>query len=244
MDITIFESLLAVLAFFTSALSGTIGMGGGVVLVSLMTFFLSWKELIPIHGVVQLVSNSSRAFLLKEHIAWTLFFPFLVGAPFGALFAYFAIKEISDPKMALGLIVLLIFYTLFKPKKLPALNIPKWSFAILGMISGFLGVLVGATGPFLAPFLLRDDLEKKQVVATKAFCQMVTHLTKVPVFVAMGFVYLDRWFLIVLLCVAAFLGTRLGVKILHRLPEKMFVGLYKVALFVAALRLIWKIGEF
>ena len=244
METSLFEYFILPIAFLTSALSGTIGMGGGVVLVSLMTFFLNWKNLIPIHGVVQLVSNSSRAFLLREHIAWFLFFPFLVGAPFGALFAFYAIKEVSDPKVALGLIVVLIFYTLFKPKKLPALHVPHWGFAVLGLISGFLGVLVGATGPFLAPFFLRKDLEKKQVVATKAFCQMVTHISKVPVFWAIGFDYGGRWLLIFTLCCAAVLGTKLGVHILHRLPEKVFVTLYKGALLVAALRLLWKIGEF
>ena len=238
------DFFLVPITFLTSALSGVIGMGGGVVLVSLMTFFMVWREVIPIHGVVQLVSNSSRAFLLKEHIAWSLFFPFLVGSPVGALLAFFVVKDIENPKVALFLIVLLIFYVLFKPKKMPALNIPSWCFVFLGVISGFMGVLVGATGPFLAPFFLRNDLEKQQIVATKAFCQTVTHLSKIPVFLAMGFVYRERWLLIVLLCLAAVLGTRLGVGILSRLPERLFVHLYKGALFIAAIRLIWKIGEF
>ena len=119
--------------------------------------------------------------------------------------------------------------------------IPAWAFSILGLFSGFLGLLVGATGPLLAPFFLRDDLQRQNIVATKAACQIVTHIVKVPIFLALGFPYLDHWQLIVGLCLAAVVGTKLGVMTLGKISEKHFRVLYKIALGVAAIRIIFKL---
>ena len=233
--------LLIPVALFTSWLAAVIGMGGGIVLLSVMTFFLSWQVLIPIHGLVQLTSNSSRTFFLLRHIDKQLFFPFLLGAPLGGFIGYFFIKELNNPNIPLLMIVGIIVYTLFKPKKLPSLKIPKKLFFVLGFFSGFLGLLVGATGPFLAPFFLRDDLHKENIIATKAICQTVTHIIKIPIFMSLGFPYWEHWLLILSLCLAAIVGTRLGVQTLSKINEGVFRVLYRIALSSAALRILWKV---
>ena len=48
-------------AFATSILSAVVGMAGGITLLAVMLLFLEPLAAIPLHGVIQLVSNSSRA---------------------------------------------------------------------------------------------------------------------------------------------------------------------------------------
>jgi len=139
------------------------------------------------------------------------------------------------------LIVAIIFYTLFKPKHLPSILLNKVGFFILGVFTGLLGPLIGATGPFLAVFFLRHDIEKEQIVATKAICQLVTHIVKIPVFIGLGFAYQEHWLLIVVLSLASILGTRIGVHLLGRISETFFRHLYRIVLFIAACRLLWKV---
>lgn len=231
---------LAVIVFFTSALSAVIGMGGGVTLLSVMTFFLPWQQLVPLHGVIQMVSNTSRAGFLMSHIRWSFFGWFALGAPFGAVGAVLLVKEISDPDVFFLLIALLILYTLFKPKRLPAMVIPSPGFTVVGVISGFIGILIGSTGPFLAPLFLRPDFTKEQIIATKAALQTVTHFLKIPSFLFLGFAYSDHIGFLIVLPVSAVLGTRWGTVLLKKLPEAVFLWLYQGALAVAALRLLWK----
>ena len=64
---------LVALALATSALTAAAGIGGGLVLISVMASFLPPIVVIPIHGVVQLLSNSSRGLLLVRHVVWPLF---------------------------------------------------------------------------------------------------------------------------------------------------------------------------
>ncbi len=53
-------------------LSAVIGMAGGITLLSVMLLFFEPLIAIPIHGVVQLVSNSSRTFVQRKHVDWTI----------------------------------------------------------------------------------------------------------------------------------------------------------------------------
>lgn len=76
--------VLVGIAFFTSTLTAITGMGGGIMLISAMPGLLPAAAIIPIHGAVQLASNSSRVLLGIRHIEWRIFWPFSVGAVLGS----------------------------------------------------------------------------------------------------------------------------------------------------------------
>jgi len=58
-------------ALATSVLSAVVGMAGGIVLLSVMLLFLDPLVAIPLHGAIQLVSNSSRSLIQREHVRWS-----------------------------------------------------------------------------------------------------------------------------------------------------------------------------
>lgn len=72
--------LLIPVAFLTSCLAGAIGMGGGVLLIALMPGLVPAAAILPIHALVQLASNVSRAAFGWRHIDWTLVPAITVGA--------------------------------------------------------------------------------------------------------------------------------------------------------------------
>ena len=65
-------SILCLVGLLTSMLSAVVGMAGGITLLSVMLLFFDPLVAIPIHGVVQLVSNSSRTFVQRKHVDWTI----------------------------------------------------------------------------------------------------------------------------------------------------------------------------
>jgi len=233
--------LLSIISFLTAILSAVSGMAGGIVLLSIMTFFLPLSIIVPIHGAVQLTSNVSRSFFLKENIRWSIFKPFALGLPFGGLVSTYIIQSIDNREHFLFIIGCLILYTVLKPKKLPHIHIPLWCFFFVGMLVGFLGPLIGATGPFIAIFFMRDDLNKKQIVATKASVQMMGHVIKVPIFLYTGFNYFEYSIPILALAICAIIGTKYGVRLLHGISEKFFRNLYKTALLIAGCRIFFKL---
>lgn len=238
---TSFLVLLFIIAFLTSTLSAVVGMGGGITLLAAMTFIFSWRDLVPLHGIVQLTSNTARAYFLFQYVRREFFLKFLIGVPLGAVLATILMKKIEIGNYPIIFIVALIIYTVFKPKKLPPLIIPQWAFSILGSVATFLSIFVGATGPLLAPFFLRNDFSKEEIIATKAASQFVVHIVKIPTFLYLGFDYFESWPLLLTMIVATIIGTKFGVRILKKIDEKLFKRLYKTFLFLAAIRLCYQI---
>ncbi|MEZ4743542.1 MAG: sulfite exporter TauE/SafE family protein [Bdellovibrionota bacterium] len=232
--------ILTFSAVFTSVISAVIGMAGGIVLLSIMTFFLDLSTIVPIHGFVQLTSNFSRSLRLRQHIEKRILIPTIIGLPIGTFISTQIIRSVSNKEIFYFLIATLIFYVLFKPKKLPQLKIPFWSFGILAIVVGILGPLIGATGPLMAPFYLRNDLNKEQIVATKASAQMAGHLLKVPAFLYLGFDYSKYLLLILLMSIGVIIGTNVGVSILSKINESTFRLTFRTALFIAACRITYK----
>jgi len=241
MDISFLDTaVLTSFAVLTSVISALAGMAGGVLLLSLLSFYLPYSALIPIHGMTQLVSNSSRAWYLRDHIEWKIFVPFALGVPLGAGAVTLWVVGSMSERIPYFLISVLIFYTVFRPKKMPPLRLSSTGFFFLGAFAGGLGILMGATGPLLAPFFLGKELTKKNLIATQAAAQFSVHLVKIPSFLYLGFSFLDYGVLILLLGVGAIAGTRLGVQLLHRVSEKVFMIAFKTLLVLAALRLLYK----
>jgi uncharacterized membrane protein YfcA len=233
--------LLSISTVLTSALSGIVGMAGGMALLSVMTFFLPMQALIPLHGAVQAISNSSRLFFLRKHFHKKIAFNYALGLIPGTFASVFLIQYVSNTTPALLILVALIFYSVFRPKGFPAIMIPLWSFSLVGFVAGFLGPMIGATGPLVSPFFLRRDLKKEEIIATQACAQFFGHVLKFPAFIALGFNYGDYLSMLALLVVASLIGTKLGVNALKKMPESFFQILFKSVLTLSGARLLYTV---
>lgn len=221
-----------------SAISGLAGLGGGALLIAVMASLLDPLVVIPVHGAVQVASNSSRALALLPRVCWPIvarYAPLLVlGVWLGA--QLYRGAEAPWFKPAVGaFIAVSLAWERFRPKRL---LLPRWVFFPAGLLGGLLTILVGAAGPFVAVFFLRDDLERREVVATQAVLQMLGHLLKIPAFLSIGFDYGRHLGTILPLVACAVAGTLVGTRLLARLPERSFRRIFRAVLGVLALRLL------
>jgi uncharacterized membrane protein YfcA len=220
-----------------------LGMAGGAMLLAVMLLFLDPIEAIPIHGLVQLASNTSRTVAHARVIRLDLLGPFAILILPGALLASpLVVNAPADGlRLAIGIFVLISTWRSrwlllgLKPEHLPK----RPRFALLGAVTGFLSPLVGATGPFIAPFFLGIGLTRFELIGTKAACQAITHLAKMLVFGILGFAFLGYLPLIVGMVVSVILGTALGTRVLHHVTDERFIQLYRIALTLVAIRLVW-----
>ncbi len=68
---------------------------------------------------------------------------------------------------------------------------------------------------------------------------MITHFTKIPLFIYFfNMNYNAEWNILLPLIIAVYLGTNFGKRILSFIPEKLFKKLFKITLFIIAIRLI------
>jgi uncharacterized membrane protein YfcA len=239
MQIPITDTFLLFASYVTHALTAVVGIGGGKALLAVMTALLPAPVVVPIHGVVQLTSNTTRTLLFLRHVHWTIFayyaIPAIAGVFLGARF--YVDSPLPWFRPAVGVFILVYLVTMRHEPRLRRL--PLATFALLGLVVGLLAAVLGATGPAIAPFFLRDDLDKEQVIATKAAVQITTHLAKLPAFFMMGFDYRAHAGLIVPLLVAAVAGTFVGKHYLAGLSGPAFRKLFVAVLATIALYLIF-----
>lgn len=232
--------LLSIAAFLTSALSAMIGMAGGITLLAVMVLFLPWELLIPLHGCVQLVSNSSRVLSFIKHVNWSIFLRFCVACIPASYLGLMAVGQF-DENLTKALIAFFILYAVhFAPKLQSAGSRLFSNFFLAGTLAGSISMVVGATGPLIAPFFINSTLEKEQIIATKAICQAMVHLVKINLFGAvLNFSITDHYELLGYMCVAVILGTLCGKWILeNKVSDQLFRKLYRLVLSVVALKLL------
>lgn len=229
---------LALATVAAATISGMMGMGGGTLLVAVMASLLRPLDVVPIHGVVQLCSNSARGVLLGRDIVWRLVLLYLPGKAVGILLARQFFAGESQPwfRPAIGLFVLaFLLWDRLRPRQM---RVPRPIFALAGVGGGILTIVVGVSGPYLSAFFLRDDLRKEQIVATKAAIQIIGHLAKIPVFLSLGFSYREHLDLLLPLVLASLAGSWLGTRLLQRMRPRHFDLAFRLILLGLALRLL------
>jgi uncharacterized protein len=228
--------ILIVASFFTSALTAAFGLGGGVALLALMGAFMPVASLIPVHGVVQLGSNSSRALVLRSEIVWSSLVPFLGGAIIGAVAGTFIVIQLPDAPMKLALGAFILFVVWVKLPPFDALG--RHAVAIAGVFVAFLSMLFGAAGPLMAAFFERAFSDRRQMVATSGAAMVSVHALKTIAFAAAGFAFAPFAALMAAMIISGYLGTRLGARLLSAMPERVFRTGLKVLITLMALDMI------
>ena len=102
--------LLVAASFFTSALTAAFGVGGGIAMLALMGLFVPVAALIPVHGTVQLGSNTGRAWHQRNNVRLDIAVPFVAGSVVGAIFGVFLVVQLPDAllKLVLGVFIIAV----------------------------------------------------------------------------------------------------------------------------------------
>lgn len=211
-------------------------MGGGILLLAVMASYIPPKELIPIHGLVQLASNSSRTILSLNAVDKSIWLLFSFGALVGASAGSFFVVSLPEREFRLVLATFILVMTWIPmPKKVPRL---PYKFFYLGIFGTFLSLFVGATGPLLAPFFIHENLTKRTLVATKAACQICVHTMKLGVYFYLGFALGDYWPLVTAMTVAVFFGNWVGKYCMELFSERAFMQVFRTVVTLLALRMV------
>ncbi|MGK0375026.1 MAG: putative membrane protein YfcA [Arenicella sp.] len=233
---------LVVLSGFTSMLTASFGIGGGVLLLAVIAQAIPVKAIIPVHAAVQLGSNTGRMLIMFRDIRWRFFAWFALGSILGALAGGQLVVNLPTNllKASLGGFILLTVWgpNVLHSNSFSRLGSPK-SLIIGGVVSTFLTMFIGATGPLVVATIRIFKLNRLNLVATSAACLALQHTLKVLIFGLLGFAFSPYFLLILLMVCSGIIGTIIGRKLLIKTDEKRFQSWLNMILSVLALRLIY-----
>ncbi len=230
------DLLLILAAFGTSIITAIAGVGGGMILIAFMPGLLPASAIIPVHAIVQLFSNGSRALFGWQDIDWGFTTAFISGAILGGLVAAGITLEINLEYTPL-LIAAYILWSVWGPK-LQFQRAQRGEFFVIGFIQTALSMIIGATGPMGQASLVARGLQRDALVVTAAFMMIFTHLIKIILFGLLGFAFINYWQAILGMSAGVIAGAFVGTHIRYKVPEAIFRPCIKGLLTILAIRII------
>lgn len=231
-------SSLAISGILIASLAGSFitaafGIGGGILLLSVLATLLPPAAVIPVHGIVQMGSNLGRLIVFRKFLDRRAILPFAAGSLIGVAMGGVLVVEFDPALMQLTLGGFILWSLFGTP---PAFF--RRSALLTGVFSSFLTMFVGGTGPFVATFIKGIGLHRMAHTAKHAAFMTIQHFVKTLVFGLLGFAFSTWALLIAGMIMAGLLGTLLGRRVLMQINEALFKRILNLVLLFLALRLV------
>ncbi|HUS56166.1 MAG TPA: hypothetical protein VMY41_19430 [Thermohalobaculum sp.] len=243
-------AVLAVTVLATSFLSGIFGMAGGMILLGVLLVFLDVAPTMVLFGTAQAAANGWRAVLWRRYVHWGIVGRYVVGTTL-AFLALRTIAFLPDKALVYFFVGTLPFVVHAIPKRWLALDITGPGVPYLcGALIMLIQLFGGAAGHILDLFFQASPLDRKSIVATKGFTQVVAHLFRIAYFGSFitSFVVAIPWWVYVAAVALAIIGTTLAARVLERMTDIGFrLWSKRVVLTVSAiyiLRGLWLVTGF
>lgn len=235
MDIAMEILILSIAAFLAAILTFFSGFGLGTVLTPVFMIFFPVDLAIALTGIVHLLNNIFKLFLVGKHADKTVLLRFGIPAVAAAiagsllllnitnlqpLFSYYAFGkhiEVYPVKFLIALL-LIVFAGIDLIPYFNTLQFGKDKLIIGGALSGFFGGLSGNQGALRSAFLIKAGLSKQAFIGTAALVSAFVDFTRLSIyatrFTKTGLI--DNLTLVICATFAAITGAYIGNKLLKK----------------------------
>jgi uncharacterized membrane protein YfcA len=228
-----------VIGFFSEVIGTMAGFGSSTIYLPFASYFVDFKTALVLVAIFHLFGNIGRITFFRHGLDKKVLLLFGVPSFLSSLLAATLVGDLSQTLLKLILGIFLIFISLtflFKPKLAFPAN-PK-SLVLGGGISGFIVGLIGTGGALRATFLTGLKLDKEKYIATAAVIALGTDATRIPSYLASGFLAEQYYYFIPILFGIALAGSFVGRKIVKRIDQEKFKRMVLIAIMLASVKFI------
>ena len=242
LDFDVTPALLVITstAFLTSTLTAMIGAGGGTALLLVMLYLMPAASVVPVHGCIQLVSNTARVWLFRKHMNWRIIVRFVAPMPLG-VYLGLQVYDRLDPA-AIQIVIagfVLVSLLIRAPKQGSGKGLPAWVYVLGGIVIGAGNMIVGVLAPVLGAMIRLEQLGKESTVGTLGFFGFAGNVLKIAGFAMVGFAFAPHAPIIICASLATIAGNVLGKRLLAGMSSQAFERAFKVVLALLAAKLVW-----
>jgi uncharacterized protein len=214
------------------ALAAVAGFGIGTILTPVLALAVGTRLAVAAVSIPHAVGTVQRLWLLRAHVDRRVLLWFGLTSAAGGLAG--AVLNAGGTNRALAIIFGLSVGLAGLSELTGWIERVRWSRRtawIAGLVSGFLGGLVGNQGGIRSAALLGFDVSKESFVATSTAIALCVDAARVPVYVAtQGAAIAALWPLLVVAIIGVMAGTAVGTRVLGRIAQRTFHRTIGVAL--------------
>ncbi|MDP6576933.1 MAG: sulfite exporter TauE/SafE family protein [Dehalococcoidales bacterium] len=227
------------IAFIAAAMASITGFGSATMTIPFLAWIIGFKQAIILIAFFHGFSNLFKFVTLKQMVNLRLMLLYGIPTVMTAIVGAYLLEVIAPKGIGLGVgtfLMLFAIYSLINPSR----TLPEKDYILVtgGLLSGFTAGLIGLGGAIRSAFLISTKIRKETYVATSAAIALCTDITRCTTYVVRGSLESQYLWYIPMLIVVAFAGTRLGVRLLKRLPELIVKRVVLVALVLASISFI------
>jgi uncharacterized membrane protein YfcA len=233
--------ILVIVGIIAGLLSGSVGFGGGMIILPVITYFYGVEVAVPISTIAQLLSNLSRAAMGYKDIHWNKVGLFLLlAAPLTALGAYgFAV--VSKVALTRVLCLFLIVFAIMKLAGKMKLPSNKKTALIGGGLTGLINGLLGISGPISSAVFMTFGLTPVAYIASEAAAAAAMHVIKAVMY---GKFDLMDWSIFLnglYIGMAMMIGNFVAMRFIRNVDKKRYRKVIAAFLIVVSLFLMFTV---
>jgi uncharacterized membrane protein YfcA len=246
-------------------MAGLLGIGGGGIMVPILTSLFLAKG-IPVEQVVHLALGTSMAAIVvtsfsslrahhhKQAVAWPIFRHLTPGVIVGTFVATFIAAKLNSTVLAVFFAVFMAYVSLQmfvnkRPKPSRQLG-GAISTSLAGTVIGVVSALVSIGGGSLTvPYLSWHNIDIKKAIGTSAAVGFPLSIAGTLGYIIngwnsnadelfVGFIYLPA---VVLISVVSFVCAPLGASMAHRLPVALLKKIFALLLIGLSVKMLWSV---
>jgi hypothetical protein len=233
------DIIFLVIGFFSEVVGTMAGFGSSTIYLPLASYFVDFKTALVLVAIFHLFGNISRITFFRHGLDKRVLLVFGLPSFLFSLLGATLVGDLSQTllKLLLG-IFLISLSVLFLVKPKLAFPANAKSLVLGGGISGFIVGLIGTGGALRAAFLAGLKLEKEKYIATAAVIALGTDATRIPSYLANGFLGEQYYYFIPILFGIALGGSFVGRKIVGRIDQAKFKKMVLIAVILASIKFI------
>lgn len=233
------DILLIIIGFFSEVVGTIAGFGSSTIFLPLASYLVDFKAALVLVAIFHLFGNIGRITFFRHGLDRKVLLVF--GLPSFALSLLGAtlVGDLSQTflKLLLGIFLISLSAVFLVRPKL-AFPASTKSLVLGGGISGFIVGLIGTGGALRASFLTGLKIEKERYIATAAVIALGTDATRIPFYIADGFLTEQYYYLVPILFAIAIGGSYVGRKIVGRIDQAKFRKMVLIAVILASIKFI------
>lgn len=250
---------------FAGLMSGTFGIGGGIVVVPALLYIFEFSHAVPSDYVMHFAVGSSLAIMLftstaaiyahSKHgsLLWPVYRGLVLGISIGVVLGALTADIIPTDwlKVIFGLFLLFIAGKMFFGFKVKDVHgFPKpWIHQLISFVIGFKSGLLGiGGGALIIPYLTWCGVDTRKIASVSALCTLTVAIIGTifflfsglnkplpPNHLTLGYLY---WPAVILMAIPSMIVAPIGTKLNYVLPVTQLKYIFIVILAITAINMI------